>query len=262
MLSVNPGRMFYKPRNAIIDIMTRMKIEARSAPKTKFWYLEQLMRTPAIWFACAAAILYCSWPLGFVLNPNVGRHDLASQLEALHQPFNWVFISMDVLTGVALIIAGVRQARKKTGRQLFKWAVWGYVAFGFFTALAALMPLNCDPETHSCGPLLHNPILVVHGFSSIASVMLLLVSTLLLCATVYRRPGRNTTRWAFGLILMAWAIYGYTYFVGVSQHTSSNLMQYYFITICSLSVLLVIGTIEYLQLLESQHLQTEALPEV
>lgn len=226
-------------------------------PKTSSWYVKQLHSRPAMWLAWAAAILYCSWPLGYVLNPAVGRHDLASQLEALHQPFNWLFITMDVLTGVVIAIAGTWQIKSHGNQSLFKWCALSYVAFGLLNALAAVMPLNCNPETHSCGPLLHNPTLLVHGIASILSVVLLLVSLLGLGLAIYRQRDNSLLRWPFAITLAAWAAFGCGYFVEVLMHSSSNALQYYFITVCSLSLVLVVGAIEYLHLLEPHQLEPE-----
>src|SRR6185312_9748885 len=53
----------------------------------------------------ASAIAYCSWPLGFWLNPGAERHGLASELGALGQPYDWVFIWGDIFSGVLLMAA-------------------------------------------------------------------------------------------------------------------------------------------------------------
>lgn len=51
-----------------------------------------------------AGLLYSSWPLGYWLNPQAD-HGLASNLEALHQPYNWLFILIDISSGVLTFIA-------------------------------------------------------------------------------------------------------------------------------------------------------------
>jgi Protein of unknown function (DUF998) len=225
--------------------------------------LTRLHRRPALWLAWAAAILYSSWPLGYVLNPVVGRHDLASQLEARHEPFNWVFIGMDIATGLAITIVGMWQMNAGGKRALLKWCALSYVAFGALVALAAAMPLNCNPETRgACGPLLRNPVLLVHGLSSILSVLFLLFSTIALGASVYQRRGRGPAYRLFVATLAGWLAFGIGYFVEVLAHNSSNLLQYYFITVCSVSIVLVIGAIEYLHLLDERRQLTESPAEV
>jgi hypothetical protein len=97
----------------------------------------------AFWLAFLAAILYCSWPLGYLLNPIVGEHQLASQLEAPHQPFNWLFIAMDVLTGVVIAIVGAKQLKHKR-HLLLDLSIASYVLFGLCVLLAAALPLDYE----------------------------------------------------------------------------------------------------------------------
>src|SRR5260370_13363258 len=115
------------------------------AVHTRTWYMKQLHRRPVIWLAWIAAILYSSWPLGYVLDPVVGHHELASQLEALHQPYAWLFVTTDVLTCLTLIIAGLQQISTRDNAW-FKWCTLSYLAFALLVAAAALSPLNCNPE--------------------------------------------------------------------------------------------------------------------
>jgi Protein of unknown function (DUF998) len=216
-------------------------------------YFKQLHRRPVIWLAGTAALLYSSWPLGYILNPFVGRHDLASQLEALHEPYAWVFISMDVLTGVAILLAGLRQIKIHRRQLLLRWCIISYVVFGLLNAVAALSPLNCDPEAHDCGPLLHNPLLIIHGLTSILSPGFLCIGMLALIVSIYRRRMSRLIVWIFVPILLAWLLSGLGAAIEFRMHVDSNLLQYYFISVCSLSIALLIGTIEYLQFIDRAH---------
>lgn len=213
-------------------------------------YMKQLHRRPIVWLAWAAAVLYSSWPLGYLLNPLVSQHDLASQLEALHEPYAWVFIGMDVLTALVVTIVGIWQIHSHGERMWLKLGAVCYILFGFLVAVAALAPLNCDPETHDCGPILHNPLLIVHGVSSILSPAFLGVGLLALGVAVYRQRGTLWSRWAFVVMLLAWAFFGAWGLIAIHTHNITNILQYGFITICSLSIVLVIATIEYLRLTE------------
>ncbi len=214
-------------------------------------YFKRLHRRPSVWSAWAAAILYCSWPLGFVLNPFVSRHDLASQLEALHEPYAWVFIGMDVLTGVAVLLAGTWQIRgRHRNHLLLRLCVWSYIAFGLLNAVAALAPLNCDPERHDCGPLLHNPLLMIHGVASILSPAFLGLGMLSLGALVYRRRSSRLISWIFAGMLLAWLGSGAGAAIDLDLHIASNLLQYYFITVCSFSIVLIVFTIEHFHFAE------------
>jgi hypothetical protein len=215
-------------------------------------YFRQLHRRPVVWLAWAAALSYSSWPLGYILNPVVSRHDLASQLEAMHQPFNWVFIGMDVLTGVAVTFAGIRQIGARGEGALLRWCAAGYVAFGWLTALAALVPVNDAGTQGARRSLIHNPPLIVHDVSSNLSAVLLFLSALALGAIVSRRHAALASHWAFGAALTSWIVFGSGSLAEIRLHISNNLLQYCFITVCSLLIVLVIATIEYLRLVDQQ----------
>jgi Kef-type K+ transport system membrane component KefB len=212
-------------------------------------YFKQLHRRPAMLLAWVAAILYSSWPLGFVLNPFVGHHDLASQLEAPHQPYNWVFILMDVMTGLLVTVVAIMQTNRPNARKYIKWCVLGYFAFGFLVALAALTPLNCNPTADTCGPVLRNPQLIIHGGASILSVAFLFISTIALSASAFYE-NLKAARWALTVVLMAWIVFGFGALLELHWHITSNGLQEFFITVCSISIVLVVGVIEYLHILE------------
>ncbi len=83
----------------------------------------------------SSALLYCSWPLGFLLNPIASRTGLASELGAYGQPYNWVFIWGDIVSGVLLSAAVIMLIR------LYRpdgWALLALIllaAYGVFGAL-------------------------------------------------------------------------------------------------------------------------------
>lgn len=216
--------------------------------ESRAWYFRQLHRRPALWLAWAAAVLYSSWPLGYLLNPSVGKHDLASQLEALHQPYAWVFISMDILTGVAVGVAGALQLRGHAKRDWLPWCTLNYVLFGFFNAVAAISPLNCNPEANACGPVFRDPILILHVAASILSLVFLGLGIISSAVVLYREHMGRLGGWLFGGIAAAWTISGIGTVIEFFMHITGNTLQYYFITVCSLSVVLVIGTVEHLHL--------------
>ena len=67
-----------------------------------------------------AGILYSSWPLGHWLNLNVSKNSLASGLEAVGQPYNWVFISGDITSSLLIIIISLWLWRIFSIKQKFK----------------------------------------------------------------------------------------------------------------------------------------------
>lgn len=210
----------------------------------KIYGLSKLKVT--VWLSFAAALFYSSWPLGFFLNPSVGHHDLASQLEAPHQPYSWVFIALDVLTGISLVIVGTVQLRIRRNTMM-TLVIFSYMLFGALVAVAAILPLSCDPTLGQCGPLIRAPRVIIHGASSIISVNMLLISILLLTKMVYEGRRRKIIQGVFGLILGGWLVFGIGSLLEMAHHIHSNFLQYYFITVCSLSIILVVSVVSYFE---------------
>ena len=212
-------------------------------------FLEVLYRRPVFWLAWAAALFYSSWPLGFILNPGVAHHLLASELEAPHQPFNWLFITTDVLTGLTVTLIGIVQLRVHKRKVLTNISIITYVLFGVLVATAALSPLNCDPgsKTSTCGALIHHPIVLIHGIASILSVILLLVSILFLGPLIrhYMRISK-VVRALFICMLGSWAVFGVGSLLELMFHIQGNTLQYYFMSVCSLSIIFIVSVIEHI----------------
>ena len=51
-----------------------------------------------------AALAYCSWPVGYLVNPSLAAGALASELDARGQPYSWLFILLDCATGAAALL--------------------------------------------------------------------------------------------------------------------------------------------------------------
>lgn len=129
-----------------------------------------------------SGIIYNSWPVGYWLNPYIARHDLASELEALHEPFRWLFVAGDVVSSILLIFAAVVlliSVRRLSRSNLMVVALANAIAFAVGTIFDALVPLQCDPSVQRCMPYLHDPNLLIHGlFSILASVCLFVTMTI------------------------------------------------------------------------------------
>lgn len=218
-----------------------------------FYSLYRFVATKsAVWLGLAAALFYSSWPLGLILNPAVGRHELASQLQASNQPYSWLFILLDVLTGVALVAAGYMQIHRPHS-QLIRLCIASYMIFGVMVAAAALTPLNCDPTLSQCGPLIHQPLILLHGFFSIGSVTFLLISALIASATALDKK-LGPTHFAIAALLICWLIFGLGGTMSMLHHDHSNILQDYFISVCSFSIILAVTTLE--QSLAGQPIQS------
>lgn len=133
--------------------------------------------------AALAGVLYNSWPLGYVLNPAANR-GLASNLEAAGQPFNWLFIGLDIVTGVLMCALGVSLAlwfRGQANRaRMIDVLLAGIFIFGVLTAMDAVLPIGCVPHVQKCGSVFSDTSTVIHGVVSIGSIYGLTASLLAL----------------------------------------------------------------------------------
>ncbi len=195
--------------------------------------------------ACCAALLYSSWPLAFWLNPAASRHDLASSFEVPHQPYNWVFIGLDILSGLGVVlIAGVQYRAARA--PLMRKSIATYALFGATTAAAAFLPFTCDPGIASCRSLWQDPLSALHDALSLIGLAALFVSTVLIIRGVKRHTPSRVAHRTARMLLGAWVLAGVATGVSVLRHTGNNLFQYSFIALCSLLIILIVLFVEHL----------------
>jgi hypothetical protein len=201
-------------------------------------------QTPIFWLGCLAAAAYSSWPLGFILNPRVSEHDLASMLEAPHQPYNWLFVAADVLTSVIISIMAAKQLSKRHANWKHVAAICSYWFFGLLVGIAAITPLNCNPEAGQCGPLINQPYILIHGFASIGSTFALFISLAILGAITLGRPKNQKIQVAYSILLASWVLFGVGSLLELVLHIKGNTLQYFFISLCSLTIIQVSTVLE------------------
>jgi len=204
-----------------------------------------LFQNPIVLLGTVAAVLYCSWPLGYVLNPIVAHGAFASQLEASHEPYDWLFISFDILSGVILFAGGLVQWAK-TKSLTIRFSIAGYMIFAVLVIVAAILPDGCSSSSTACYSVAHSPSSVIHGLASVASVIALLASIVLILTALF---GHHVSHWAKVIILsvlFCWSLVG---LLALAEYhrTAENLVQYAFITVCSASLVVSMLAIEYLR---------------
>jgi len=185
-------------------------------------------RRIAIALAVVAGVAYCSWPLGYVLNPLVSRRGLASELAALHQPYNWLFILLDVLAGT-LIVAVARLLRGHAHRRMDAFALVNYALFGLLTAIDAALPMTCEPSLTTCPSLSHQPVLILHGIASIGASVCLFLSAVVVWG---QKRGKNGGA-IVTTFMVGWLVFGVLSLYFLVRPGPGYLVQRYYITLCS-----------------------------
>lgn len=191
-----------------------------------------------------AGIFYASWPLGYWLNPS-GARGLASNLGALNQPYNWLFITLDIISGLLIVgamwwLLKVVRRRHHRNQLWLETAVIGLGVFGLLTLLDAVLPLQCIDTSGQCLPPLEDPYFVVHGMVSIGSVAALCLSVIALWWLIRRdHRARRLSRFVIDLLLVVWIGFGVGTAVLVARDRSTTPTQHLFILFCSFCVIII-----------------------
>jgi hypothetical protein len=212
-VNVKPSKNKLKRYNS--DCMIRIS-------SRRFWFRMDIL-------AVLSGILYSSWPLGPVLNPNVAHSGLASDLEGIHQPYNWLFITGDIVSSLLIMIACWfiwRRLRGRHDKRLLGFALFNVVLFAIGTIIDAALPLRCQPTLQKCPSFKQDHLLLAHGFFSILAAFCLFVSLAILWW--HRRHTLLINSLLFGYLLFS--LFSLISFLKPSL---GNLSQHYYLTLCS-----------------------------
>ena len=183
--------------------------------------------------ACTAGIFYSSWPLGYFLNPNVARRGLASALEALNQPYNWLFIALDVSSSLLILLMCWliwRHYKTDGHRQFLGIVILNIIVFSIGTIIDTLLPEHCLPGAINCPSWRQDHILLVHGVFSILAAFALFLALVFIW-------------WRNRNLLLNSLVVGYLVFGLLSLYealtpTQGNFSQHYYITLCGVWIAL------------------------
>lgn len=182
-----------------------------------------------------AAVTYNSWPLGFWLNPRVSYSGgLASELEGMRQPYNWVFVLLDVVTGV-LVAAVVILLWRHHRSTLSRWALGFFALFGLLTIADALLPMPCAPSVAVCPSWTVQPMLILHGIASIGSALALFAGGVL----AWRMHHKRHTGWVMRSMIVLWALSGILSLVFFFTPGPGYLSQDYYLLLCGIWIALM-----------------------
>lgn len=183
-----------------------------------------------------SGLLYSSWPLAYWLNPTANR-GLASNLGGIGQPYNWVFIILDIISGLGVCAVAVwlYGSAHPRAHSLTKLAVINYGLFGLFTALDAILPVDCAADQNQCGALINHPLVIWHGLISLTSIACLTFSLMCIWWLVIRLGKKPSwLRYMLKTTLVVWLFFGFLTGILLFLNRSSALSQHVFIIACSL----------------------------
>lgn len=80
------------------------------------------MKKPILFLGIIGGLLYNNWLLGYWLNDRITRLGLASDLQVYNQPYGWLFILGDVLSGLMIVIVAYL-IYQKNSRQTIGWNI-------------------------------------------------------------------------------------------------------------------------------------------
>ncbi len=188
--------------------------------------------------AVASGVLYCSWPLGYLLNPNATR-GLASNLTVAGQPYSLVFVVLDITSGLLAVLVMIRLLRfmsQYRRSRILGIAVLGLGVFGLLTILDAVLPLDCvATATHACGSIFQDPYFIIHGIISVGSIFGLTVTIVALWWLLVReRPASVRLRYALSAVLILWFVFGLGTGLFITFGLPSTDSQHAFIVLNSL----------------------------
>lgn len=177
-----------------------------------------------------AGVIYNSWPIGHWLNPIVSKLSLASGLEAVGQPYNWLFIGSDIVSSILIIILCMilwKGFRKHQPDGSIYLAVVCIGLFGLGTIVDALLPERCVQGVMTCPSFTHDHLLLYHGIFSIIASAFLFIS---LCILWFHKR-KNVL---LNILLVGYIIFGLISLIqAIAPGKDGNWSQDYYISLCS-----------------------------
>ncbi len=196
-----------------------------------------------------SGVLYNSWPLGYILNNPTAHNGLASDLEQAGQPYYWVFMGGDILTGFVLVAAVILSWCKLFLRAPHR-GLWlsigiGLLLFGVFTAGASLVPAHCEiGKTLTCNS--HNSLSIgLDAVMSAIAALGLFVSLVCATALAIRAQLHVSIRQFMEVAISLWSISGllFIYYAVTKGHAhDAQLIQQVFLVFCGLALVAIGST--------------------
>jgi hypothetical protein len=185
------------------------------------------------------ALLYSNWLLGYWLNSRVAIGGLASNLQIHGQPYSWVFVLGDVLSGLVITVAAyfiymISQQRD----QLTVLMIGGYLCFGVLTAISALLPLHCGTNPSQCAVNNFQPLGIHDAIGGVASF-----GQFISLIAVWRLNAKlqlsQWFKWLTASLLLTWSASGILYLVLTFTKGNVVLPQHIFLALTFIGIIIV-----------------------
>jgi hypothetical protein len=187
-----------------------------------------------------AALAYCSWPVGYLVNPSLAAGALASELEARGQPYSWLFILLDCATGAAaLVVVGLGWPTRGTGNT--RWRRAGLISYGLFgvsTAIDAVIPVGCGAiPLNRCGVSLTQ----VNTDDVLTAVAMIALFVAALCVQVQATRNREWSLVSIGslVVLALWSACGLVFLAASFSYRPAIPLQHLTLALTSAVVFVV-----------------------
>jgi hypothetical protein len=187
-----------------------------------------------------------SWPIGYWVNRVTVERGLASDLEVPGQPFSWLFILLDIVSGALMLGLSIAAwgTRGEKGAQRAGGLI-GYGFFGLSTILGAAVPLSCGTGRAallSCGTSADT-----YGWHDILGALGYLTLFFSLVGAMIRSY-RGHAGWIVGPFVTAvgllWCTAGIGFLVITLSHHREVTMQHVLLLLTTLVIGLVPLTLE------------------
>jgi hypothetical protein len=194
------------------------------------------MKKPVMLFGVIGALLYSNWLLGYWLNYRVASAGLASDLQMHSQPYSWLFILGDVLSGLAIAVTAYLLCQHRYHLSVYLAA--GYFCFGVMTAASALIPVHCGLNLTLCAVgngqtfSLHN---ITGGIASFGQF----ISLAVLWRLSIRSKMPRWRQWSTAGFLLLWSAGGLLYMYLSLKNVDGVAMQHLFLLLTCVGLVLV-----------------------
>jgi hypothetical protein len=187
-----------------------------------------------------AALAYCSWPVGYLVNPSLAAGALASELEARGQPYSWLFILLDCATGAAaLIVVALSWPTRGSGNTTWRRAgLISYALFGISTAIDAVVPVGCGSVSlDRCGVSLTQ----VNADDVLTAVAMIALFVAALCVQVHATRDRSWSPLSISslVVLALWSACGLVFLAGSFSYRPAIPLQHLTLALTSAVVFVV-----------------------